>query len=370
MNIQLTKYFFKRVWKSGLPFGLLATVSILLLVSACGTAPSQPEEEVTDYVWPAPPSQPVIRYLREFRSELDVEAEKKSNWSDALLGKEQELIWSLQSPYGVNVDGQGKVMVADTKLPGLAVFVFAEQKFSMVGSDAPGKLSQPVGAATDRFGRIYVADGKGQKVAVYDQNGIYLNDLGGGGEFERPVAVAVDSVRERVYVSDLKKHHVAVFNFDGEQVSVIGERGVEPGQFNFPLDLALDAEGRLYVVDSMNFRIQVFEPDDGAVTTISEQGTAAGQLARPKGVAVDSDGNIYVSDAAFNNVQVFNRGGDLLMVLGAVGIGPGGFSFPAGLAVDAQDRLYVADQGNRRIQVFQYLGKPSYEGQKDSGSDQ
>ena len=86
MNIQLTKCSFERVWKPSLPAGLLATVGILLLVSACGTAPSQPEEELADYVWPAPPSQPVIRYLREFRSELDVEAEKKSSWSDDLLG--------------------------------------------------------------------------------------------------------------------------------------------------------------------------------------------------------------------------------------------------------------------------------------------
>jgi DNA-binding beta-propeller fold protein YncE len=343
-------------------FLLTVTVSVIAALAGCAAAPKEIEVQVDQpLVWPAPPSEPVIRYLREFSSEKEFADQKKSNWKDALLGEDDSKFWALTTPYSVHVDAQGRVLVSDTNLPGLAVFDFEKQEFSMIGMQDPGMLNQPIASASDRSGRLYVTDGRGQKVAVYDASGAFLKNLGESGEFERPVGVAVDDARERVYVADTLKHHIAVFDFEGRRLPSIGERGVEPGQFNFPSNLAVDGDGRLYVTDSMNFRVQVFEPDSEQVTTIGEQGTAFGQFSRPKGVAVDSDGNIYVADAAFNNVQMFSRDGALLMFFGAGGSAEGSFYLPAGLTVDAQDRVYVADQGNKRIQVFQYLGKPELE---------
>jgi DNA-binding beta-propeller fold protein YncE len=365
---------------------LFITASIMLMVSADATAKSKKKEvekeEVKEYVWPAPPSEPVIKYEREIRSEQVFDKVKKSGWKDALLGKEEEKNKSLVSPYGVHVDQKGRLLVADMNLGGLAIFDFEKKEFSTLGSTGTGTLEQPIAVASDHFGRIYVTDGRGQKVAVYDQNGKFLNILGESGEFERPVGIVVDDQRERVYVADTLKHDIRVFDFEGKRTSIIGKRGVEPGEFNFPTMLALDSAGWLYVVDSMNFRVQAISPDiensediediedSDDIIIISKQGTSFGQLARPKGVAVDSDDNIYVSDAAFNNIQVFNREGKLLLILGERGVGPGEFGLPAGLAIDGQNRLYVADLQNQRVQVFQYLGQPKLEETENSNPDQ
>ena len=374
MSIQLTRHSLKWDLQSiARMMCVLGTASLMLLFADYAMAKSKSKKdtpvEVKEYVWPASPSEPVIKYAREFRSDKMFKVKKKSRWKDVLLGEENEQLNSLATPYGVHADSQGRVLVTDLNRSSLAVFDFEKKTFSSMGSKKSGNLTQPIAIATDHFGQVYVTDGRGQKVAVYDVNGNFMNNLGDNDEFEKPIGIVVDNQRERVYVADMLKHHIVVFNLKGERVTTIGERGIEPGQFNFPLNIALDTTGRLLVVDSMNFRIQIIDPDSEEIITFGEQGGGYGQFARPKGIAVDSDDNIYVSDAAFNNVQIFNRDGVVLMAFGQGGNGPGEFNLPAGLSIDAKDNVYVADQANGRIQVFQYLGKPELVESDDSQAD-
>jgi DNA-binding beta-propeller fold protein YncE len=338
---------------------LFFTVALALLLAGCAGAPQRPEtsNEEKALVWPAAPSQAVIEYVSEFNSERVFENQSKSSWKDSLLGEDEQSNRSLITPYGVSVHQDGRIMVTDTKLAGLATWDFDKEIFAMIGTDGPGMIFQPIGVSSDRFGRIYVSLGADAKVNVYDVNGKFLNVLGGDGEFGRPVGIAVDNERERIFVSDMLRHHVAVFDFEGKRTGTVGERGEDLLQFNYPLALDIDATGRLYVLDSMNFRLQVIEPDLETARSIGEQGGGLGQFNRPKGLAVDSDLNIYVVDSAFNNVQMFNNQGQVLMYFGEMGINPGQFSLPAGIAIHG-DMIYVADQSNGRIQVFRYLGAP------------
>jgi DNA-binding beta-propeller fold protein YncE len=371
MNLQFARHSFKRTFHSAIQLTCLLGLACIMLIlpddamAASKKSKKDKKEEVKEYVWPAPPSDPVIKFVREFNSKKVFETKKKSSWKDKLLGKEDEASISMTKPYGVHADKNGRVLVADTFLPGLAVFDFKKQQYSIIDSTGEGKLNQPINVATDSLGRTYIADARGQKVAVYDLNDSFLTTLQFPEGFGRPVGLAVDNQRERVYVADILRHHIAVFDFDGKHISTIGKRGGEPGEFNFPLNIALDKDGWLYVIDSMNFRVQIFEPESEAVIVFGEQGTGLGQFVRPKGIAVDSDGNIYVTDAAFNNVQLFNKEGKLLMYFGAQGSGPGEFNLVAGISIDAQDMIYIADQANKRIQVFQYLGQPDIEDTKD-----
>jgi hypothetical protein len=150
---------------------IMALILMGLLV-ACATAPAKKpagQETVAELVWPAPPGEPVIRYVQEHRSDKPFKASKKMSWKDAVLGAEDEDLITLRSPFGVFVDGQGRLLVSDTALRALAVFDFEKQQLNLYGSSGPGEhLVKPFGAATDRFGRIYVADGDGRTIGVYD----------------------------------------------------------------------------------------------------------------------------------------------------------------------------------------------------------
>lgn len=343
---------------------LLSIGYLLVLLAACATAPSQePAEETAEkepqqLAWPAPPSEPVIKYVKEIRSDKAFKEAKGSSWKDTLLGEEDDSSNTLRSPFAVAVDKNGRLLVADTFLRGVAVFDFEKQEYMFVGGSGPGMLAKAFGVDSDLFGRIYAADGEAKKLVVFDENGKFLTTMGSEEEFGRPIGVAVDSDRELIYVSDTLKHHIVVFDFTGNHVKTLGIRGDNPLEFNFPQHMAIDDTGRLYVTDSMNFRIQVIEPDHETVTVIGQVGSGPGSFARPKGVAVDADNNIYVVDSAFGNVQMFDQDGNLLMWFGGFGTGPGELQLPSGIAISQDGIIYVADQVNRRIQVFQYLGAP------------
>ncbi len=339
------------------------SVVVALAVSAGGlsgcAAPGKAPEEPKNLVWPSPPSQPRLKYVRSLSSEkrLKEGTDQGSAIKDLLLGKKKgpdEGI-SLAKPYGVHADREGRVLVADTLLHRLVVFDLKKNVVSEWGGSGKGRLITPIGVTSDSLGRVYVTDSTDQRVVVYDRSGKYLYAWNPKEVFERPTGIAIDEKRERIYVVDTKKHQIFVLNMRGDLVSTIGEKGNEPGQFLFPVNLAVGGDGRLFVVDTMNNRVQILDPEGKPVKAFGKNSDAPGNFARPKGLALDPDGNIYVADAAFNNFQIFNQDGEVLLIVGEGGRGPGQFQLPAGAYMDAQARLYVVDQMNSRVQIFQYL---------------
>ena len=328
------------------------------LLSGCA-APTKAPEEPTDLVWPAPPDQPRLKYVRSLSSEKNLKAGsgQGSAIKDLLLGKKKDPNEgiALAKPYGVHADREGRVLVADTLLHRLIVFDLKKNVVSEWGDKGKGRLITPIGVTSDSLGRVYVTDSTDQRVVVYDRSGKYLYAWNPKEVFERPTGIAIDEKRERIYVVDTKKHRIFVLNMRGDLVSTIGEKGNEPGQFLFPVNLAVGGNGRLFVVDTMNNRVQILDPEGKPLKAFGKNSDAPGNFARPKGLALDPDGNIYVADAAFNNFQIFNQDGEVLLIVGKGGFGPGQFQLPAGAFMDARGRLYVVDQLNSRVQIFQYL---------------
>lgn len=336
---------------------LLAALGVVALALAgCVTSEKASEgPDLSDFVWPLPPEQPRIQFVRFLSNADDVDA---SNFSlkDALLGDDgKPRRTALKKPYGVHADSRGRVFVTDTGWGKVIVFDTENKKLSVWGEGGKGYLAKPIGVTSDSSGRVYVTDVAKQRVVVFNEDGSFHLAMGKKGELESPTGVALDEARGRLYVVDTKRHHIIVFDMEGNIIDTIGERGSEAGQFNFPTNLQVDRAGSLYVMDTMNFRLQILDPDGEPVTAFGELGNGPGRFGRPKGVAVDSDGHIYVVDAAFNKIQIFDREGRLMLFVGELGRRPGQFWLPAGAYIDAQNRLYVADQFNYRIQVFQYL---------------
>ncbi|MFQ5552045.1 MAG: 6-bladed beta-propeller, partial [Gemmatimonadales bacterium] len=222
-------------------------------------------------------------------------------------------------------------------------------------------------------------------ITVFDAQGNYLRSVGGPEHLLNPVDVAVDPIDGRIHVADSHLHQIVTFSSDGELLGRLGvtdalpadvrerharaedsneprgpidayqNRSGEPGEFRFPLSLAVTRDGTLYVSDGLNFRVQVFDRFGNYVRQIGELGDGPGSFARPKGIAVDSYGHLYVADASFNNVQVFDAEGNLLLAFAEGGQGEGQILLPLGLSLDAQDRIWIADRFNNRTQVFQYI---------------
>ncbi len=355
---------------------LLAT----LVLSACaGSQNQRQQEDAEEYVWPLPPEQPRIRFVRSIHSELDVGQEKSlaRKISEKIFGR--SALRALRKPLAVHVDSRGRILVVDTGWHKVLMFDFAAKRMDILGKKGSGRLLNPIGVTTDAQDRIFVTDAGGGRIMVYSPEGKFLRAFGGKSVLLRPAGIVVNTELQRVYVVDTWAHQIKVFDStngsflfaigrnepepqgdaaaaSGGALDQIWNRGSEPGEFRFPTFIALDENGTLYVVDTLNFRVQMFTADGKFIATFGEVGNMPGNMYRPKGISLDSDGHIYVADAAFSNIQIFNKDGRLLLNFGTFGSGTADMRLPADLYITKDDQIYVVDQFNHRIQVFQYLG--------------
>lgn len=328
--------------------GTLALIGLACLCG-CATAPETKDEKL---LWPLPPEEPRIAYVRSLLGEADF---VKRSFFDFLLGSPS--MGGLGKPYGVFARGD-KVYASLTARGMVAVINAKERTVTYRGDRGAGKLSLPMGVAEAANGTLFVSDARLNRVFGYNAEGDLTVAIGKKDELLSPSGIAVNDELGRLYVVDTPGHNVHVYSLPGVSLFTFGVRGSGDGQFNYPTNVALDRRtGNVYVVDTQNFRVQVFDKDGKFLKKFGQIGDRLGDFARPKGIGIDSEGHVYVADAAFDNFQIFNEEGQLLLYVGRAGLEPGTFQLPAGLYVDDKDRIYVADQLNGRVQVFQYLSE-------------
>lgn len=316
---------------------LLCSVSTALLalsLAGCLSSPTRPAAGVTEagavaVFYPPLPNSPRIQYLTTLSGERDLAA-ARGKFADYVLGDERESRQLVQ-PYGVALFA-GKIYVADSRAPGLAVFDLTQRRFSLLSGVGGGRMKRPINVRLDSDGTKYVTDTGRDQILVYDRDDHFVSAFGRQGQF-KPVDVAIAG--DRLYVTDIKHHQVHVLDKrSGRTLFTFGQAGSEPGELFHPTNLAVGPDGDIYVVETSNYRIQRFTAEGRTVRSYGAVGSVPGSFARPKGIAIDRAGRLYIGDAAFENVQIFDADGRLLMDFGQPGDGNEGLSLPAGVSVD------------------------------------
>ncbi len=297
--------------------------------------------------YPPLPNPPRIQYLTSFSGPNDI-VENRSNFLDALIGKENEATESIKKPYGVAIRN-GRIYVADTRGGGYAVFNLEQRRFEIVQGSGGGKLLKPINISIDVDGNKYVTDTGREQVVVFDKDDRYVRAYGTSDEF-KPSDVAVDG--DRLYLTDLKHQQIQVLDkASGSVLFKIGKPGSKEGEFVFPTNLTIGQDHYLYVTDTGNFRIQKFTLDGQYVRSFGGIGASFGQFARPKGVAMDHAGRLYVVDAAFQNIQVMAPDGKLLMFFGSAGDDPESMNLPTQVVIDYDNLQYFQAYADPRFKL-------------------
>lgn len=309
-----------------LSHGVLVLAATVL--AGCAAVPTETRKPEPAF-YPPPPQPPRIQHLATFSGERDF-APSSGGFAQFILG-EDRTSQRLERPYGVAMF-EGKLYVADSRAPGLAVFDLAQKRFALVTGSGQGRMKRPINVTIDGDGTKYVTDTGRDQILVYDRNERFVAAFGAASQF-KPVDIAIAG--ERLYVADLLHHEVHVLDKrSGKPLFKFGKAGSKPGELFHPTNLAIGPDGDVYVVETGNFRVQRFTAEGQPVRVYGEIGNAPGTFARPKGIALDRAGRLYVGDAAFQNVQIFDRYGKLLLFFGQPGEGAEGLTLPAGVTID------------------------------------
>lgn len=344
----------------------LVGIAASVLAAGCAQAPQQAGKPFEPPVFPPAPEIARFYWERTLHTSADVVPDDKDGALRRLVTGESRRGEGLSKPYGVAVRN-GRVYVGDTVARHVVLFDLNRNIHKQIGAEEPGALRMPFGMDLDEAGNLYVIDGSAKRIHVYDPNGKFLRIMGEDIKWSRPVGIAVDSARKRLYVVDAggvdkEEHRVRTLDLEsGKLLFEIGKRGNGPGELNLPRDAAVGPDGMLYVVDGGNFRIQMYDADGKFVKTFGGIGITLGQFSRPKEIAADTEGKLYVVDTGFGNFQIFDKGGVLLLGVGSRGDvnEPAKFSLPSGIAVDVDGRVYVVDQFFRKVEVFRPASLPA-----------
>ncbi len=285
------------------------------------------------------------------------EAVKGSDGPGAAKSKKRP---PLTHPVRISQDLDGNLFVSDYS-----------QRFiyTLDGSDFRIKKAfevsgRPLGVAWGK-GRLFVGNETTRSVEVFNTSGKMQYNL--DGEVLKPTDIAFDGERGLVFVVDGYGKSVKVFDAKGPFLYVIPKEGVPQEGLVNPTGIALDpGRGEVVVSDfgdtiaRIPAAIKVYDYD--GIFRFKISGAVQGDFlfSRPQGLAVGPAGNVFMVDSMLGKVLVFDRTSGLgLKVLGSFGTEPGQLKLPLDVVVaPATGDVFVTNSRNDRVEAFRGGGLP------------
>lgn len=193
---------------------------------------------------------------------------------------------------------------------------------------------------------VYMTDHNNQRVQAYYQNtnsfGILISQSGS----PNPFGIAVNSSTGNVYYSEVSSGKVFRLNYPSWFSHSISS-------LNAPRGIGLDSAGNVYIAEKNAGRIGKYSSTLSGLSVINASLITG---IDPSGVAIDSSNNIYVTNESTGQIRKYDLNGTFIQSWGSIGTGNGQLSSPIGIAIDANGYIYVAEYGNHRIQKFDSNG--------------
>ena len=290
--------------------------------------------------------------------------------SQTIIGGPGEEEGTFAQPAGLALDSDGNLYVVDTLNHRVQIFApdgtFIDA-FGQMGSDQ-GEFWDPSeddfspdgpwGIEVDEDGNIYVADTWNHRIQKFDSDLEFVLEWGGGELFgPRDIAIDADG---NILVVDTGNKRIIKYSPDGELLEEYGEAGTGPGQFDEPSSISVAPNGDIYVADFWNRRVQHFDPtfdfiDEFSVGTWGSRGVTD----RAYIVALE-DGTVVVTDPANGEILVFDASGTWQAAWRL--FSEPAPSRPVGIVVDAEGQVYISDgltSEVRRLPLSELLATPA-----------
>lgn len=259
----------------------------------------------------------------------------------------------LNEPVAAALDGKGDVWVSDFANDRIEKFNPDGSFLASYGKEGSGEVEfdGPSGIAINKStGDIYIADERNNRVEELSSSGAYLGSFGtfGSGTLKEPEGIAVDS-SGNVWVVDHGNSRIVEFSSTGTYIAAYGEEGSGEDEFNHPSGIVVSGED-VYVSDPWNHRVEELTTSGAYVRAWGVDGNGSGEFWSPEGIATDAAGNLYVVDYSADHIEEFSPTGAYKATFASPGSGEGQLTHPIGVATDAANDLYVVDSGDDRVE--------------------
>ena len=190
----------------------------------------------------------------------------------------------LNAPRGLAIGSDGTIYVADTFNSRIVKLDAAGNLLATWGSrtpygqtsSAPGTFNEPWGVAVDNEGNVFVADTWNHRVQKFNSNGEFLLEWSSAGLASEgpdrlwgPRGIAV-SPASHVYLTDTDNKRVAVFDAFGKYLFEFGAAG--GGRLDEPVGIAIGPDGRVFIADTWNLCVAVFTAEGQSISSWPVQG--------------------------------------------------------------------------------------------------
>jgi DNA-binding beta-propeller fold protein YncE len=253
-------------------------------------------------------------------------------------------------------------------------------------------LNEPYGVVVDRDGNLYVADRLNRRVRRIDAATGAITTVAGTGEaayggdggaaaaagLAEPNGLALGPGETRLYITDVADNRVRVVDLasgaigtfagtgaaehsgDGQESSAAGTFGARA--------VKVGADGTVYILERQGSSLRAVDPVTGIIATIA--GTTARGYAgdggpalaavfdAPKEMAIDHDGSLLIVDTENHAIRRIDRATGIVTNFAGGRQGPGGDGGPAeaagldrphGAVVGPDGAVYIGDTNNHRI---------------------
>jgi trimeric autotransporter adhesin len=310
---------------------------------------------------------------------------------------------TINQVFGLSVDAAGaNVWVADYYNYRIREFAVGAKINTVAGGGGGGFcgdggpatsacLYNPVSAAVDSAGNLYIADSYNQRVRKVDSTQT-INTVAGNGSTNQTTLVngtstgitlnypwgIVGDPSGNMFVANQNDYAVQELVISSSLVNIFAGTGTagyngdgipaNTAELNNTAGVARDSAGNIYIADQNNCIIRKVDTA-GNISTVAgipssctyggDGGPAtSANLYYPGGVAVDASNNLYIADT-YNHIIRKVSGGTITTVAGTPQVagysGDGGpatgakLSYPADMKVDSAGNIYITDQYNFRI---------------------
>jgi DNA-binding beta-propeller fold protein YncE len=164
-----------------------------------------------------------------------------------------------------------------------------------------------------RNGKFYLADLNAKKVVVTDANGVFQEGYDIApllADFEEKpgadyniVGITVDG-EGNLFFTVPTMFKAFRLSPDG-QLAAFGSAGNLPGRFNLVSGIVTDDKGNIYVTDILRCTVSVFDKEFKFQAQLSQRGLGPGDLIAPSELVIDKSGKLYVSQSRNRGISVF-----------------------------------------------------------------